>query len=150
MIEGGNVSLEHFYNKFIQQPYSAEQINDLNLIYDTSVGKANFIKSCCSKIIFARAKNSTLRQSVQHGEYILFSNKIESFGDVKLEFVNMIEPIPKESNKIEYRIIIKKEAKKSIIESLQTFGIDEGSLFSDSIDVVCKQIKKDINRMVFN
>lgn len=150
LIEGGEVSLEHFYDKFIQQSYSAEQIIDLNLIYDTSVGKANFIKSCCSEIIFTSAKNSTLRQSIQQGEYILFSNKVESSVDEKLEFVNMIEPIPKNSNNMEYRIIVDKGAKSSIIESLRVFGIDEGTLFSDSIDVVCKQIKKDINRMVLN
>lgn len=148
LIEGADISLKHFYNKFIQQPYSVEQITDLNLLYDTSDSKAEFINSCCSKTIYVRAKNSTIRQSVQQGEYILFPNRIERSNDGKLEFKNMIDPISKDNNKIEYRIIINKDKKESIIKNLCIFGIDEGTLFSDSIDVVCKQIKKDINRMV--
>ena len=41
-------------------------------------------------------------------------------------------------------MIIKAENKKEILKDLDLIGINEGFLFSDSIDHVCSQIKKSI------
>ena len=45
-------------------------------------------------------------------------------------------------------IIIKAEDKKDILKELDLIGINEGYLFSDSIDHVCSQIKKTVGMMV--
>lgn len=41
-------------------------------------------------------------------------------------------------------MIIKAEHKRQILRELNMIGINEGFLFGDSIDRVCRQIKKNI------
>lgn len=151
LIGNQDVSLEHFYNKFTKQQYTIEQISDLKLIHKNDKEGARYIKTCCSKPLFVKAKNNIERQKIQQGEYILFPNKIDNIEVLeKTGFVNLIEPLPKIQGAVEHRIIIDKDAKQEILKDLGVFGINKGFLFSDSIDFVCNQIENDIKRMILD
>lgn len=143
----GTSYLSTFYERMLCQSYSSEQITTLNLSYDTSQKGAEWIKNCCDKIMFVQAKRLAERQLLQQGEYILFPNSIVTDNDC-LQFENMINPIDKNSDKIYGRIYISSSAKEEIIKELNTFGINKGTLFADSIETVCGQIVEDIKKMI--
>ena len=145
----GNISLEYFFNNIKRQPYASEQICDFELLFEDFASGAEWIKRCCSRTMYVQAKEQITRQKLQQGEYILFPNRIEYSESLEKDcFVNFINEIPKKQDYIFNHIIIEKESKLAIIEALNVFGINEGTLFADSIDVVCKQIESDIKRMV--
>ncbi len=144
-----DVSLCHFYNSIVKQNYMKEQLSDFELLFKDSNDGAEWIRKCCEKIIFVQAKEQLFRQKLQQGEYILFPNKIYYSKSLEKDsFSRMIEPIPKNGEHIYSRIIIDKKSKTDILKALNIFGINKGTLFADSIDIVCEQIESDIKRMV--
>ena len=148
IMENRTTSLEWFFTELLRRPYAIDQYEILKAIYPTKKHQEFWIDECCSNIIFAKSKEITIRQKIQQGEYILFPNCIETALDRSRNFVNYIEPIDKNESRIKHRIIIKKSVKEDLLRCLSAFGINEGTLFSDSIETVCKQIKNDISRMV--
>lgn len=132
-------SLSFFFDDVIDQPYFLEQrrsVKDLS-----KEGKENWICECCKEPIFIHAPICTQRQSAQQGRYILFPNKIEK-DECDVYFSKIIEPIDKHDSSILEQIIIPKSLKQVLIRQLSLFGISEGTLFSDSIDITCKNIKE--------
>ena len=132
-------SLSSFFDDVIEQPYFLEQRRSAKDF--SKERKENWICACCKEPIFIHAPIYTQRQSAQQGRYILFHNKIEKHeGDVY--FSKIIEPIDKHNSSIFERIIIPKSIKKDLINQLTLFGVSEATLFNDSIDVICKNIKE--------
>ena len=89
------------------------------------------------------------RQKLQKGFYILFPNEIEKYGDDDFCFNKIIKPIDKNNRQIKERIIVKKEGKPEIRKKLEFLGISEATLFSDNIDIVCKNIVEQCKRIRF-
>lgn len=133
-------SLSIFFDDVIEQPYFLEQRRSVKDF--SKEGKENWICECCRDPIFIHAPIRTQRQAAQQGRYILFPNKIEKSKSDALSFSKMIEPIEKSDSSILEQIIIPKSLKKNLIKQLTLFGISEASLFSDSIDITCKNIKE--------
>lgn len=94
----------------------------------------------CKKPIFAYAPSYSLRQNIQSGRYILFANKIVNENG-KYRITNDIEPISKEGDDIECRIIIPSENKRQIRRDLRLLGISKELLFLDNADMVCREIR---------
>lgn len=92
------------------------------------------------KPIFAYAPSYSLRQNIQSGRYILFANKI-LYENGKYSITNIIEPISKDGEDIECRIIIPASAKKQIRRDLRLLGVSKELLFLDNADMVCREIR---------
>lgn len=135
--------LSSFYENVLAQPYFNEQRN--RILYKSNEEGGNWIKECCEKIIFVNASQQLERQRLQQGFYILFPNEIERINDIDY-FHKRIEPIDVTNNQIIGRIIIKRDAKACIREKLRFLGFSEETLFSDNIDIVCKNIVKYFQR----
>ena len=84
-------------------------------------------------ILFVYAPSYSLRQNIQRGRYILFSDTVE---DGK----RMIHPIGKNHHNILKRIIIPAKHKKQIRRDLRLLGVSKELLFLDNTDMVCKEI----------
>lgn len=92
--------------------------------------------------VFVEAQETLERQRIQQGLYLLIPNEVvvkngKFFVKSKLPELNV-----RDSNI--GHIIVKAENKKSILKELDLIGINEGFLFGDSIDHVCRQIKKNV------
>lgn len=148
IIGNATCSLERFFDELLLQPYAIEKVWRLKALYETQLKKEMWIHACCTRIIFVRSKEFAVRQKVQQGEYLLFPNKIKKALDRSLNFVNLIDPIEKKEGLIAKRIIISSEAKNEILKELNAIGINEGFLFCDSVEATCKQIERDIRRMI--
>lgn len=132
-------SLSIFFDDVIEQPYFLEQRRSVKDF--SKEGKENWIRECCKDPIFIHAPIYTQRQLAQQGRYILFPNKIEK-SEYDVYFSKIIDPIEKNDSIILERIIIPQDLKNDLIRQLTLFGITEATLFSDSIDTTCKNIKK--------
>ncbi len=84
-------------------------------------------------ILFVYAPSYSLRQNIQRGRYILFTDSHE---DGK----RVIKEIPKDHKGIVERIIVPSAVKKQINRDLQLLGVSKELLFLDSADMVCKEI----------
>ena len=62
-------------------------------------------------------------------------------------FSDRIAPITEDNESVAGKIVISASKKTSILKELQTLGITEYSLFSDSIDIVCKGVKDRVLNM---
>lgn len=134
--------LADFYEKVSIQTYFDEQRNANEIRYASSTEAANWVEECCKSPIFVYAPIRSLRQQLQQGRYILFPNKISNYGDSGEKcFESIIEPMSKECECVVARIQIAAEKKDAIIRELTLFGISEATLFADSADIVCKNIK---------
>ena len=71
----------------------------------------------------------------------MFPNKIKK-DECDVCFSKIIEPIDKHDSSISERIIIPKSLKKDLINQRTLFGVSEATLFNDSIDAICKNIKE--------
>lgn len=129
--------LSSFYEKVVEQPYFLEQ--KYMLRFDTPESGADWINTCCNKTLFVKAKESSVRQKIQQGSYILFHNKINTFKS-KPYFSQKIEPIDKNNSIIVNRYIIDSKNKEKILKQLAMVGISKSTLFSDNIDFVCEEI----------
>ena len=130
--------LSLFFRDVIEQPYFAEQKSHFIERDDKHGGK--WIKRCCDDLIFVNATEQIERQKLQQGFYILFPNEISQYGDDDFCFNKIIKPIDKSNKQIIGRFIIKKEGKADIRKKLEFLGISEATLFSDNIDIVCKNV----------
>lgn len=84
-------------------------------------------------ILFVYAPSYSLRQNIQRGRYILFT---DSYIDGK----KVIEPIPKDHENIVARVIVPADIKKQVRRDLRLLGISKELLFLDNTDMVCKEI----------
>jgi len=140
-------SLSLFFRDVVEQSYFAEQ---RNLIVDESdKGGGRWIKECCEDLIFVNATEQIERQKLQQGFYILFPNEISEYGDDDFCFNKVIKPIDKDNRQIIGRFIIRKEGKTDIRKKLEFLGISEATLFSDNIDIVCKNIVEQCKRIKY-
>lgn len=141
--------LELFYEAVISQPYFLEQKSAHEICYKTSKSGANWVAECCADLIYAYAPIRTLRQQTQCGRYILFPNRVVFDSETKSNFFHtIIDPISKDHKNICGTITVPKEAKSSILKQLKLFGVNRGSLFPDSVDIVCEEIKAAFERKV--
>lgn len=85
------------------------------------------------EFLFVYAPSYSLRQNIQRGRYILFTDSYE--GDRRL-----IKPIAKDHESIALRIIVPSDAKKQIRRDLRLLGVSKELLFLDNADMVCKEI----------
>lgn len=138
--------LSLFYGDVKNQPYFLEQKQTLDICHKDSDAGGQWIKDCCSKIMYIYAPIRSVRQQVQQGRYILFPNHIdyEVYKDGAFEW--QIAAIPKNHPDIEARIIIPKDIKKQLLLDLSVLGITEEFLFCDNIDTVCKGIVGGFNK----
>lgn len=83
--------------------------------------------------LFVYAPSYSLRQNIQRGRYILFTDSYE--GERRL-----IKPISKDHNSVALRIIVPAAAKKQIRRDLRLLGVSKELLFLDNADMVCKEI----------
>ena len=140
-------ALSLFFKDVIEQPYFAEQRS--LFINESNKGGGRWIKDCCQDLILVNATEKIERQKLQKGFYILFPNEIEKYGDDDFCFNKIIKPIDKNNRQIKERIIVKKEGKPEIRKKLEFLGISEATLFSDNIDIVCKNIVEQCKRIRF-
>lgn len=96
----------------------------------------------CDNFSFVDGFNFTSRQVVQQGAYLVFPNT--RTGKSRRNLSPCIAKINKDHHLIKCEFIVPAGKKESIIKELKKVGIDESTLFFDNVDVVCKNIKKDI------
>lgn len=95
-----------------------------------------YIKSKITHIYFIRLPRLIYRQTVQAGNYILFSNCIENN-----YVIPKISPITENDPHIVATIEIAANAKKKIMAELEYFGITEMQLFPENIDKGCRWLR---------
>lgn len=144
---GTNENLSSFFRHAIEQPYFLEQ--RCSLIDQNDKDGGQWIKECCKELLFVNATEQIERQKLQQGFYILFPNEIAEFGKDDFCFNKIIKPIEKNYKDIMGRFIVKKEGKSDIRKKLEFLGISEATLFSDNIDIVCKNIVEQCKRIRF-
>lgn len=149
LTRGAPYTLENFFLAAINQPYFIEHKHIFEICKDT-IDHADWVEKCCGKPLFVYAPTHTLRQQLQQGRYILFPNRIiDSYlGRNKKAFDTIIDPMPKDHECIELRLVIKKEYKENILRDLEICCISESTLFCDSIDKVCKGIVAKTRKMI--
>ena len=134
--------LDAFFQDIIEQPYFREQISTVK---EFENGGA-WVAECCQNLIIVRASEVATRQKMQQGRFILFPNKIKKDSSGKFYFEKIIEPIEKSDDEVKKVFCIPKEIKKELLTKLEILGISEATLFSDSIDMVCKGIVEECQR----
>lgn len=148
LTRGATYSLEHFFNAACNQPYFDEHRHIFEIA--DSIDHAEWIAGCCNKPLFVYAPVHTLRQQLQQGRFLLFSNRIVDnyLGQGNKAFDNIIDPFPKNHSCIKQKFVIKSDAKKKILRDLELCGIYETTLFCDSIDKVCSGIVDRVKKML--
>lgn len=146
-------ALSSFVRLAAEQSYFCYQKEALS---DTceSVGELeDWLSQCCRQLLFVRGSASLDRQSSQSGMYILFPNSIEGYDSEGVRngrlpmFGSRIEEIPKDHSAIATRVVVDASSKEAIIRELRTLGITEGSLFPDSIDAICREIRLQVESL---
>jgi len=134
--------LTDFYDNIINQPYYLEhQLLHKSYITDSSQ-KTLWVEQYCDKPHFTHAPIRSLRQQVQRGRYLLFANDYNPISSSEAFFEADIVPISKnDDSMIVGRIQIPSDAKKSLLHDLDIFGVSKSSLFCDSIETICSEIK---------
>ncbi len=143
--------LSSFVELAIEQPYFCYQKKLLQETRESTGSLEDWAARCCGHLLFVRGSAGLKRQSSQSGMYILFPNSIGGYGlegerdGRPLEFKSRIEEIPKDHESIAARVTVDAGSKKDILRELRTLGITEGSLFPDSVDAICKDIKLQVD-----
>ena len=142
------ISLESFYDHAKQRPSFTEFHAPVSFITSRENALSLWIKSIVEHPIFIHAPYQTLRQRLQQSRYILFSNELETIEGTESKcpqtyFKSNISAIPKDESCIAARFIVPHSDKEKILEQLKMFGICRETLFADSPDIVCEEIKKD-------
>lgn len=149
---GASVTASIFLNKAKNFDYFREQQYLIQLMSKNSeakhgTGKSTEFDSWMLGIsrspLFIYAPFSSLRQKMQQGRYILFPNDVKVTDKRIVYFEPMISEIPKNHSCIAARIQVDASSKGKILQQLSLFGISRQTLFPDSTDVVCEEIKKD-------
>ena len=149
---GASLTASIFLNKAKNFDYFREQQYLIQLMSKNSeakhgTGKSTEFDSWMLGIsrspLFIYAPFSSLRQKMQQGRYILFQNDVEVTDKGIVSIEPMISEIPKNHSCIAARIQVDALSKGKILQQLSLFGISRQTLFPDSTDVVCEEIKKD-------
>lgn len=134
--KGSFYDLDLFYGEVKKQPYFSE-----HAYHQTDEDGGKWIEECCKNPIFVYSSYRSQRQRMQNGRYILFPNRIQrAENSIVGAFLSKIDPIPKNHDCIPMIIEIPALCKGEIIKKLRLLGITKGSLFSDNIDIVCREI----------
>lgn len=146
-------TLSSFVQLAIGQPYFRYQTPLLMDVRGGAGELGDWVAQCCGQLLFVRGSASLDRQSSQSGMYILFPNAIEGHDsegarhDRLPKFCSRIEEIPKDHKAIAARIAVDGNSKKAIMRELRTLGITEGSLFPDSVDAICRDIRLQVESL---
>lgn len=146
-------SLSSFVELAVAQPYFCYQKAMLLKALEGVGEFEDWVARCCRQLLFVRGSASLNRQSAQSGMYILFPNAIEGYDlegvrDGRLPmFRSRIEEIPKDHKAIAARVAVDAGSKEPILRELRTLGITEGSLFPDSADAVCRDIRLQVESL---
>lgn len=135
LTENAVTPLENYYFRALHRPYMTRWLYPE---WESDIG--NGAKRFLSEVVqplFIETGYICERQKNQGGHFILFPNEIpESCMCVRDALITMGD----EDKCIVKKIIVKKEAKREIINQLKRFGISRETLFSDSIDEVLKGV----------
>lgn len=142
LIADETFSLKWFFETAAAQPYFTEKSKLACTMLQNADWAAKWVAGFCKDPIFVHAPIHSIRQQIQRGRYILFSNRIEEVNGEKY-FMSIIDPIPKEHKVVLGRIRIGANCKAAILADLRSFGISNEALFTDSIDTVCQSIVAD-------
>lgn len=93
--------------------------------------------------MFISSKAHLDRQSSQRGHYLLFPNSLDS---KQILVSTKINPIPKNDPCIVHRFIIPSDCKIKMLADLDRLGINESTLYPDSVDHICKYITRKIKQ----
>lgn len=96
------------------------------------------LKKLCSDYIIVRSSVRSQRQYNQSGCFILFPNKILENNNFALQ----IDEIP---GKIYGKIVVDKNSKKDMLQTLRLLGITKGFIYPDRNDYVGADVLKMIN-----
>lgn len=124
-------------NQWFKEWSELVSFNDLN-----SKEQCRVLALLLKNVIFVETQEVLERQRIQQGLYMMVPNKVELDDGELMIKQDIPEFYLKDSNA--GRMIISAEHKKNILRELNLIGINEGFLFGDSIDYVCRQIKRDI------
>ncbi len=133
-------SLENFYGNIRNQNYFNDNKYMMEMVHVTDADGADWLRHFACSPVFTYAPIHSTRQRVQSGKYIIFPNRI-ILEDSEMAYERAIDPMPKNHPCIVGRAIVKYEAKQRILYELSLMGITKKTLFQDSIDVVCQEIK---------
>lgn len=100
--------------------------------------KTESLKKLCSDYIIVRSSVKSQRQYNQSGCFILFPNRIIENNDFALQ----IDEIP---GKIHEKIVVDKNSKKDMLQTLRLLGITKGYIYPDRTDYVGADVLKMIN-----
>ena len=113
-------------------PYSESQVKDY------------YVAKWHSSPQIVTASTRAKRQEAQRGKYILFPNDTTENADGQTIIIPNISSIDKIGNDSDLRVcrrlIIPFAAKSSMLRELDCFGINQGSLFPENIESICKSI----------
>ncbi len=141
-------TLDLFYGAVISQPYFLEQKQIHEMCFDKKSG-GEWVRDCCQKILFVYAPIKSMRQQMQQSCFILFPNKISTYGDNgEYCFESQLEPIQKNHESICTCITIPYDVKAKMLKDLRLLGISKQTLFADSVDIVCEGIKNTYNEKI--
>ena len=100
------------------------------------------MEECCKQPLFVRAQERLERQRLQHGQFILFPNRIvPEDHEFPAHFELIIDPIPKNNaERVLRRIIVPRDSKPTLLYNLEILGISKATLFADNIDYISEQI----------
>lgn len=101
------------------------------------------IASLLKSPIIVEAQGVIERQRLQQGVYLITPNRVDRNNDGQFYIYKELQCLYHRNNNVGHYVIDAQD-KEKILESLNRIGLNEGVLFSDSIDHVCAQIKKDI------
>lgn len=138
--------LDHFVKNALYRPYFIEQkfVFDSDTIEES--GYENWMIGCCETPIFLFSPVRVLRQQLQSGRFLLFSNDIADYAEPgEKGFVDKISPFPKDHKCIVETFVVKAQAKDEILDDLELCGICKATLFADSVDIVCEGITNRVN-----
>lgn len=136
-------NLSDFLRVVIEKDYFKDEKYALNSILEEKPDYGNdWIRECCEAGFFIHSANMTQRQMIQSGKFLLFHNDYEiDNSSKKYYFTGEIKPLSKsDSSIIKCIFTIPKDVKENILAQLNNIGINEKWLFSDSVDIVCKNI----------
>ena len=93
----------------------------------------------CTHPMFISSKAHLDRQSSQRGHYLLFPNSLDS---TQKYITTEIKPMSKDDSRIVRRFIIPSGSKAKMLADLDRLGINESTLYPDSVDHICKYITR--------
>lgn len=140
--------LSSFYETVLQQSYFLEQVSSLRALHETAAQGGQWMEECCKQPLFIRAQERLERQRLQHGQFILFPNRIvPEDHEFPAHFELIIDPILKTNTELVLkRIIVPRDSKSTLLHNLEILGISKATLFADNIDYISEQIVSDAKR----